>query len=97
MLTPKLLTSLVNNNVVHGFTIPFPLKKMYKIPGILFAPLNIQEQKTIDSTGRIVPLMGLTHNQSYKWLASGTSINSHTRKDKLLPSIYGNVVCRLIN
>jgi hypothetical protein len=54
-LTPELLTSLINNIVVHGFAIPFHLKKMYKIPGILSAPLNIQEQNTIDSTGRIVP------------------------------------------
>ncbi len=35
------------------------------IPGILFAPLNIQEQNTINSTSRIVPSKGLTHNQSY--------------------------------
>jgi hypothetical protein len=54
-LTPELLTSLINNIVVHGFAIPFHLKKMYKIPGILSAPLNIQEQNTINSTGRIVP------------------------------------------
>jgi hypothetical protein len=38
-LTPELLTSLINNNVMHGFAIPFP-------PGILFVPLNIQEQRT---------------------------------------------------
>jgi hypothetical protein len=65
-LTPELLTSCVNNNVVHGFAIPFLLKKMYKIPGILFAPLNIQEQNAINSTRWIVPSKQLTHNQSYK-------------------------------
>jgi hypothetical protein len=52
---PELLLSLVQNDVVYGFTVPFPLKKMTNIPGILFAPLNIQEQNTINSTGRIVP------------------------------------------
>jgi hypothetical protein len=94
---PELLTLLVNNNVVLGFAVPFPLKKMHKIPGILFAHLNIQEQNTINSTEWIVPLMQLTHGQSYKWLALGTSINSCTRKDKLLPCIYGGVVPRLVN
>ncbi len=67
----------------------FPSQKMYKIPGILFAPFNIQEQNTINSTGQIVPSMQLTHDQSYKWLVLGTFINSRTLKDELLPCIYG--------
>ena len=70
---------------------------MHTIPGILFAPLNIQEQNTIDSTGRIVPSKRLTHDQSYKWSASGTSVNSRTRKEELLPCVYGGVVRRLVN
>jgi hypothetical protein len=73
---PDLLSSLVRNDVIHGFALPLPLEKMHTIPGNLFAPLNIQEQNTIDSTGRIVPSKRLTHDQSYKWSASGTSVNS---------------------
>jgi hypothetical protein len=94
---PNLLLSLVRNDVVYGFAVPFPLKKMTNIPGILFAPLNIQEQNAIDSTGRIVPSKRLIHNQSYKWATSGTSVNSRTRKADLLPCVYGGVVRRLVN
>ena len=39
----------------------------------------------------------MTHDQSYKWAASGTSVNSRTNKDKLLPCVYGRVVRRLVN
>jgi hypothetical protein len=94
---PDLLSSLVRNDVVYGFAIPFPLEKMTNIPGILFAPLNIQEQNTINSTSRIVPSKRLTHNQSYKWAASGTSVNSRTRKADLHPCVYGGLVRRLVN
>ncbi len=94
---PELLSSLVRNDVIYGFALPLPLEKMHTIPGILFAPLNIQEQNTIDNTGRIVPSTRLTHDQSYKWAASGTSVNSRTDKTKLLPCVYGGVVRRLVN
>ena len=96
-LEPDLLTSLVNSDVTYGFAVPFPLHKMLRVPGILFAPLNIQDQNTIDSTGRIVPTKRLTHDQSFKFSASGTSVNSRTRKDDLLPCVYGGVVRRLVN
>jgi hypothetical protein len=41
--------------------------------------------------------MRLTHDQSYKWLELGTSFNSRTRKDELLPCVYSDVVRRLVN
>ena len=41
---PKLLLLLMGNNIIYGFAVQFPLEKMTNIPGILFAPLNIQEQ-----------------------------------------------------
>jgi hypothetical protein len=87
----------MSNNIFYGFVVLFPLEKMTNIPGILFAPLNIQEQNTIASTGRIVPSKQLTHNQSYQWSLSSTSVNSRTRKSHLLPCVYGGVVCRLVN
>ena len=96
-LEPDLLTLLVNSDVTYGFAVPFPLPKMLRVPGILFAPLNIQDQNTINSMGRIVPTKRLTHDQSFKFSASGTSVNSRTRKDELLPCVYGGVVRRLVN
>jgi hypothetical protein len=94
---PEHLLLLMSNDLFCGFAIPFPLEKMTNIPGILFAPLNIQEQNTINNTSRIVPSKQPTHNQSYQWTSSGTSVNSSTRKASLLPCIYGRAVCRLVN
>ncbi len=94
---PALLKALVNKDVTYGFAIPFPLDKIKKLKGILFAPLNIQAQNTIDETGQIVPKNRLTHDQSYKWKSSSTSVNSQVRKEDLLPCYYGGVVQRLVN
>jgi hypothetical protein len=92
-----LLESLVNNNVVHGFALPLLLPKIKNIKGALLAPLNIQAQHSINEMGRIVVKDCLTHNQSYKWTQSQMSVNSRTKKDKLLPCVYGGVVRRLVN
>ncbi len=92
-----LLESLVNGNVVHGFALPLPLPKIKNIKGVLLAPLNILAQYSINKTGRIVDKDRLTHDQSYKWTQSQTSVNSRTKKDKLLPCVYGGVVRRLVN
>jgi hypothetical protein len=89
---PVLLQALVNNNLTYGFATPFPLNKIEKLKGILFAPLNIQGQNKIDKTGWIVLKNRLTRNQSYKWKSSSTSVNSQVRKKDLLPCYYGGVV-----
>jgi hypothetical protein len=59
---PVLLQALVNSNVTYGFAIHSPLNKIEKLERILFAPLNIQVQNTIDETGWIIPKNRLTHN-----------------------------------
>jgi hypothetical protein len=91
-INPVLLRALVNNDVTYGFAIPFPLDKIKKLKGILFMPLNIQAQNTTDEMGWIVPKNRLTHDQSYKWKSSSTSVNSRVRKEDLLPCYYGGVV-----
>jgi hypothetical protein len=87
----------VNNNVTYGFAIPFPLDKIEKLKGILFAPLNIQAQNTIDKMGWIFPKNRLAHDQRYKWKSSSTSVNSRVRKEDLLPCYNGGVVQKLVN
>jgi hypothetical protein len=89
---PALLQALVNDDVIYGFAIPFSHDKIRKLKGILFAPLYIQAQNTIDKTGWIVPKNRLTQDQSYKWKSSTTSVNSQVRKEDLLPCYYGGVV-----
>jgi hypothetical protein len=61
---PELLLNLVQDDVDRGFTLPLPLNKIKKIPGILLAPLNIQLQKNINKRGEIIPKNRMTHNQS---------------------------------
>ncbi len=96
-MKPALLQELVNDDVIHGFDLPLPLSKIRNNKGVLFAPLNIQLQNTIDETGRIIPKDRMTHNQSFKWSASGTSVNSRVNKDQLLPCVYGGVIGWLVN
>jgi hypothetical protein len=94
---PSLLQELVKDDVIHGFSLPLPLLKIQNIKGILFAPLNIQPQNTINKTGRIIPKDRMTHNQSFKWTASGTSVNSRVTKNQLLPCVYWGVIQQLVN
>jgi hypothetical protein len=70
--------------------------KAEKIPGILIAPMNIQQQNTIDEFGRIVPKDRQTHDQSFKW-SSGTSVNSHVKTEELLPCLLGACIKRIVN
>lgn len=92
---PAILKSLVLDNVSHGFALPLPLEKAHRLQGILLAPMNITIQDTINERGQIVPKRRLTHDQSYTFQGSGTSVNSRTDKSKLTPCIFGWVIRRL--
>jgi hypothetical protein len=83
-MKPDLLLQLMSKDVHFGYCLPLPLAKAEKIPGVLIAPMNIQQQNTIDKFGRIVPKDQQTHDQSFKW-SSGTSVNSRVKTEKLLP------------
>jgi hypothetical protein len=72
----ELLAKLVSGNVKYGYTIPLPLGKIRKIPGICMAPLNIQMQWTINEHREIIEKDILIHDQSFAWEKSGSSVNS---------------------
>jgi hypothetical protein len=61
------------------------------------APMNIMAQNTIDEFGRAVPKDRLTHDQSWKWGVSGTSVNSRVRKELLQETRYGFCIRRIVN
>ncbi len=61
------------------------------------APMNIMAQNTIDENGRIVLKDRLTHNQSWKWGGSSTSVNSRVQKELLQATRYGFCICQIIN
>jgi hypothetical protein len=73
---PELLLNLVSGNVKYGYALPLPLRKIRRIPGICMAPLNIQTQWTINEHREIIEKDRLTHNQSFEWEKSGSSVNS---------------------
>jgi hypothetical protein len=61
-MKPDHLLQLMSKDVHFGYCLPLPLAKAKKIPGIFIAPMNIQQQNTIDEFGRIVPKDHQTHN-----------------------------------
>ncbi len=94
---PKLLLKLVSGDVKYGYALSLPLGKIFKIPDVCMAPLNIQLQRTINNLGEIVEKDCLTHNQSFEWTKSGTSVNSQTDTDLLQQCKFGKCLLRLIN
>jgi hypothetical protein len=92
-----LLHSLIMDDVTQGFVLPLPLDKITRIPGVILSPMNIVRQNTIDETGKIIPKDRLTHDQSFLFSGSNTSVNSRLDKSLLLPCQFGWVIRRMIN
>ena len=96
-LHQELLRELIIDNISQGFILPLPLSKITRIPGILLALLNIINQNTIDEQGNIINKDILTHNQSFVFSGSNSSVNSCLDKSRLSPCIFGWVIKRLVN
>jgi hypothetical protein len=96
-LNEEKLRTMISDKVSHGYILPLPLSKITIVPGILLAPLNIQRQNTIDEEGNIIEKDRLTHDQSFKFSSSNSSVNSRLDITKLSPGIFGWVIKRLVN
>jgi hypothetical protein len=95
-MQPDLLLQLMSKDVHFGYCPPLPLKKAKKTPDILIAPMNIQQQNTINEYGRIIPSDRQTHNQSFKW-SLGTLANSRVKSEELLPCMFGACIKRIVD
>ena len=93
---PVLLKKLFGKDVTHGYTVPLPLDKLTRIPGVVIAPVNIQAQNTINEFGQIIAKDRLTHDQSFDF-TPGSSVNSRVIQEELLPVRYGHCIKRIIN
>jgi len=94
----KLLRTLVEEDVTHGYSLPLPLNKIHLLPGVLISPMNIVEQDTINEHGDTIPKFRLTHDQSFRFEnGSNTSLNSRLCREELHPCYFGWVIRRLIN
>ena len=68
---------------------PISLDTAKRIKDGWWAPLNIQEQWTIDEKGGKMMKKRLTHDQSFPGLSSNIAINDQLQVEKLEPLIYG--------
>jgi hypothetical protein len=93
---PELLLKLVSNDAIYGYAIALPLDKVIQLPHVCMAPLNIQAQWTFNKFGEIVAKDCLTHDQSFKWETSGTSVNSRCNSKKLPKCMFGKCLLCLI-
>lgn len=89
------LFKLGDKDVKYGFALTVPTNKLLNIPGICMAPVNIAPQNTIDEFGNIIQKDRLTHDQSFKF-GSGTSVNSRTKDESLLPCVFSHAFRRHI-
>ena len=94
---PKELITLVHKDVIHGYALPIEKEAASKIEGGAWAPLNIQEQWSINEKGECIIKKRLTHDQSFPGLASEQSINDRVDTDTLEPLIYGFMFMRVIH
>ncbi len=94
---PELLLKLIGKDVKYGCSAPIPLNSVKRIPGLEMAPMNIMAQNTINEFGQVIPKDQLTHDQSWKWKGSGTSVNSRTRKELLQETRYGFCIWHIVN
>ena len=93
----KDLQALLHKDVIHGYALPIHKTTATKIMGGAWAPLNIQEQWSINERGERIKKKRLTHDQSFPGLASEQSINNMVTTDALEPLIYGFMFMRLIH
>ena len=91
------LDKLVDKDITHGFALPITMDSAKRIKNGRWAPLNIQEQWTIDETGAKIKKKRLTHDQSFPGLSSKIAINNLLQVEKLEPLIYGFMFLRLIH
>ena len=96
LMQPELLKKLVLKDIHFGYCLLLPLTKATKIPDILIAPMNIQQQNTINEHRWIVLKDRLTHDQSFEW-SSRTSVNSRVITEELLPCMFGSCIRRMVN
>lgn len=80
----------------YGYSLPFLLSKLIRIPNALMVPMNIMRQNTINESGQVVEKDRLTHDQLHRW-GSNTSGNSHVAKTLLLPCMFGSCLQCLTN
>ena len=91
------LTTLITKDVTHGYALPLNNATAENIKGGAWAPLNIQEQWTINERGDRIKKKRLTHDQSFPGLVSDKSINDRVDLKSLEPLIYGYMFLRVIH
>ena len=92
-----LFQPMMEEDVTRGFSLIIPLEKITKLKGVIIAPMNIAEQKTINERGEIIGKKRLTHNQSFNGLVSGTSVNSRLIEEDIQQVMYARCLKRILH
>ena len=93
---PARLQELVEEDIIHGYGLPLPLKIIRSLLGIVLAPMNITSQNTINKQGQVIEKERLTHDQSFEW-SSGHSVNNRVNLGDFMPCMFGKALHRMIN
>ena len=97
---PKQLKELLAKDVIHGFTIPLPVRTVHNIPNAAVQPLGITRQWTLDAQGERVEKFRMTQDLSFSSGSSSTattSINSRIDMSAYPEMIYGWCMPRIIH
>ena len=87
----------VSDEISRGFYLPVSLDFIKTLPNVEVAPHGIVEQNSIDEFGQFVLKDRVTHDQSFKWSASDSSVNSRVKMDQVTQVVFGNMLRRVIH
>ena len=93
---PKLFTEIMDEEVRQGWQLVIEKENIIDLEGAQLAPMNIQDQRTIDDDGNVIPKKRLSHDQSFAY-GSGTSVNSRIIEEELQDVMYGSCLSRVIH
>ena len=93
----NILKQHLEKELKKGWIIPILPEHIPAFQNAALAPLGIVSQSTINDRGEIVASNRVTHDLSFPGKESGTSVNSRTKMEELVPCKYGHMLLRTIH
>ena len=90
------LCTLVHDDVNRGYTLPTTISALLKMKDLVWSPMSVVHQSTINEHGAIVPKSRGTHDQTFQ-PTHGKSVNDRISSDKLVDCIYGYTLRRIFH
>ena len=93
---PDLLQSLVDDDIVHGYQAPMPIRSSRLIVNGVLVPCGISDQDSINELGEIISKNRLTHDQSFDF-SEKNSVNNRLIRDNLPELRYGSCLQHILH